>query len=54
METVSRYYDSTNFATAEFTYDSNHQQLTKNITGKMPEAGEVIDLSHLDEFIYKW
>jgi len=52
VETVSRYSDSTNYATAEFTYDSNHRLLTKNVTGKMPEAGEVIDLSYLDEFEY--
>lgn len=52
VETVSRYDSPSNYAEAEFTYDTNHKLLTKSITGKMPEAGNVIDLNYLDEFEY--
>lgn len=52
VETVSRYSDSTNYATAVFNYDSNHKLLSRNISGKMVEANQVIDVSFIDEFEY--
>lgn len=52
VETVSRYIDTVNYATAIFDYDSNNQLLSRNISGKMTEGNQVKDISYIDEFEY--
>ncbi len=53
VETISRYDNSSNYATATFIYDTDNKLLSRKIMGKMVEYGQLRDLSYIDEFEYE-
>ncbi|NLJ83196.1 MAG: T9SS type A sorting domain-containing protein, partial [Bacteroidales bacterium] len=53
VDKISRFESSSNYASAEYEYDTDNNLLRRVITGKMFENSRVRDLKYVDEFEYE-
>lgn len=53
VDKISRFESSSNYASAEYVYDTDNKLLRRVITGKMFENSQVRDLKYIDEFEYE-
>jgi hypothetical protein len=53
VDKISRYESSSNYASAEYVYDTDNKLQKRIITGEMFEQGQVRPLKYVDEFEYE-
>jgi hypothetical protein len=53
VDKISRYESSSNYASAEYVYDTDNKLQKRIITGEMFEQGQVRPLKYIDEFEYE-